>query len=338
MVNRQKNAADSRRKVFLGSLCAVCLSAAFGSASALASDLAYPNKPIRLVVPFPPGGAADALARALGQALQEKMGAQVVVENKAGAGGTIGTAFVAKAPADGYTLLLGNVSTLAIAPSIYPNLQYKSEKDFKTVSLVGKSPLVYVVSPQLPVKTLSDLIALAKKEPGKISFGSSGAGSITHLTGELLNMASGSKMVHVPYKGSAPVLIALASGELQMGVTQVVEMLPQYKGGRVKAIGLTGAEKSPPLPEIETAASQGLKNLNATTWYGIVAPAGVPDEIVKKLNTGIAAGLSDEALKKRYADDGLILESSSTEAFKKYLHEEITTWAKVVKDANVKLD
>lgn len=338
MKNQESAVQGVRRATAVAAAAAVGLAAVLALPAAHSAQPDYPNKPIRLVVPFPPGGAADALARALGQSLQEKMGAQVVVENKAGAGGTIGTAFVAKAPADGYTLLLGNVSTLAIAPSLYPNLQYKPETDFKAVSMVGNSPLVYVVNPRLPVKNLPELMALAKKEPGRISFGSSGAGSITHLTGELLNMASGNSMVHVPYKGSAPVLMAVASGELQMGVTQVVEMLPQYKSGRVKAVGITGLKKTPPAPELETAAAQGIRNLHATTWYGIFAPADVPDDIVKKLNTGIAAGLNDAALKSRYAADGLILESSSPDAMKKFMQEEVAAWARVVKDANVKLD
>lgn len=319
--------------------CTLMLGTALAGHAAAQTDAAsYPNKPIRLIVPFPAGGAADALARAMGQALQDKLGANVVVDNRAGAGGTIGTTTVAKAPADGYTLLLGNVSTLAIAPSLYPTLQYDATKDFKAVSLVGKTPLVYVISPKLPVKTLPELIAVAKKEPGKISFGSSGAGSITHLTGELLNLAAGSTMVHVPYKGSAPVVLSLMSGELQLGVTQVVEMLPQYKAGNIGALAVTGTEKSPPLPNVGTAESQGLRSLNATTWYGIVAPSGVPDAIVNKLNTAIVAALSDEGLKKRYADEGLILQGSTTAAFKRQIQEEIGLWAKVVKDAGVKLD
>jgi tripartite-type tricarboxylate transporter receptor subunit TctC len=319
--------------------CTLLLGATLaGHATAQADAASYPNKPIRLIVPFPAGGAADALARAMGQALQDKLGASVVVDNRAGAGGTIGTTAVAKAPADGYTLLLGNVSTLAIAPSLYPALQYDPAKDFKPVSLVAKTPLVYVVSPKLPVKTLPELIALARKEPGKISFGSSGAGSITHLTGELLNLAAGSTMVHVPYKGSAPVVLALMSGELQLGVTQVVEMLPQYKASNIGALAVTGSEKSPPLPQVETTASQGFKNLNATTWYGIVAPAGVPDAIVHKLNSAIVAALADDGLKKRYADEGLILQASSSAAFKQQVQDEIGLWAKVVKDAGVKLD
>lgn len=305
---------------------------------ALAQAAAYPNKPIRLVVPFPPGGAADALARALGQQIQDKLGTQIVVENRAGAGGTIGTGTVAKATPDGYTLLLANVSTLAIAPSIYPNLSYQPVKDFKAVSLVGKSPLVYVASNKLAAQSLPEIMALAKREPGRISFGSSGAGSITHLAGELLNLASGSTMVHVPYKGSAPVLMAVASGELELGVTQVSEMLSQYKGGRVKALAVTGTEKSPALPAVDTAAAQGVKQLEATTWYGVVAPAGVSDDIVHKLNTAITTALGDEAFKKRYAEEGLILQGSTAKAFDQYIAQEVKVWAKVVKDAGVKLD
>ena len=231
----------NRRSAMTTALAAL-LALGLGTA-AQAQPQPYPNKPIRIVVPFPPGGAADTLARALSQQLNDTLGKQVIVENRAGAGGTIGTNAVARAEPDGYTLLLGNVSTLAIAPSLYPNLNYDPVKDFQPITLVGKSPLVFAINPALPAKNLPELIALAAKEPGKLTFGSSGAGSITHLTGEVLNLATGGKLVHVPYKGSSPVLLAVASGELSMGVTQVVEMLPQYKAGRGRRRGGDGNRK-----------------------------------------------------------------------------------------------
>ncbi|QVQ28198.1 Bug family tripartite tricarboxylate transporter substrate binding protein [Achromobacter deleyi] len=298
----------------------------------------YPDKPIRIVVPFPPGGAADTLARALAQQLNDALGKQVIVENKAGAGGTIGTTAVARAEPDGYTLLLGNVSTLAIAPSLYPNLNYDPVKDFQPVTLVGKSPLVFAINPALPAKNLPELIALASREPGKLTFGSSGAGSITHLTGEVLNLATRGNLVHVPYKGSSPVLLAVASGELSMGVTQVVEMLPQYKAGRVGAAAVTGLEKSPALPDVTTARSQGVNGLEATTWYSLMAPAGVSASVIDRLQPALQKVLANPDLRKRFADEGLILAGSTPAELGTFLRGEVQDWAAVIKQAGVKLD
>lgn len=296
----------------------------------------YPSRPIRLVVPYPPGGSSDVLARALGNALHDKLGASVVIENRTGAGGTIAANFVAKAPPDGYTILMGNVAVLSIAAHVYRTLPYDPAKDFSAISMIGKSPLVYAVNSKLPVKNLPELIAYAKKEPGKISFGTSGSGGFTHLGGELLNQAAGSTMVHVPYKGSAPVLVALMSGELDLGVVQVNEMLPLYKSGKVRALGITGSDTSPPIPEIATAQAQGVNGLNITTWFGVVAPAGVPKSIVTKLNTALVDILNDEALKQRYAGEGLLLQGSGVQAFERYIQDESKTWAKIVKDSGFK--
>lgn len=326
----------NRRSAMTTALAAL-LALGLGTA-AQAQPQPYPNKPIRIVVPFPPGGAADTLARALSQQLNDTLGKQVIVENRAGAGGTIGTNAVARAEPDGYTLLLGNVSTLAIAPSLYPNLNYDPVKDFQPITLVGKSPLVFAINPALPAKNLPELIALAAKEPGKLTFGSSGAGSITHLTGEVLNLATGGKLVHVPYKGSSPVLLAVASGELSMGVTQVVEMLPQYKASRVAAAAVTGTEKSPALPDVSTAGSQGVKGLEATTWYSLMAPAGVPAAVIERLQPALQQVLTNPDLRKRYADEGLILAPSTPAELGAFLGKEVQDWAAVIKQAGVKLD
>lgn len=318
--------------------CAALLVAFAAMSHAAAAEDAsdYPSRPIRLVVPYSPGGSSDVLARALGTALHEKLGASVVVENRTGAGGTIAANFVAKAPPDGYTILMGNVAVLSIAAHVYRTLPYDPAKDFSAISMIGKSPLVYVANPKLPVKNLTELIAFAKKEPRKISFGTSGSGGFTHLGGELLNRAAGSTMVHVPYKGSAPVLVALMSGEVELGVTQVGEMLPLYKSGRVRALGITGSEKSPPIPEVATAQAQGINGLNITTWFGIVAPAGVPTSIVSKLNSALVDILNDQALKQRYASEGLLLQGSDVQTFERYIQEESKVWAKIVKDSGFK--
>ncbi len=299
---------------------------------------AYPDKPIRLIAPFPPGGAADTLARALAKSMSETTGTPVVVENRAGAGGTIGTATVAKAAPDGYTLLLGNVSTLATAPSLYAKLPYDPLRDFTPISLVGRSPLVFAVSPKLAAKTLPELIQQAQAKHGALDYGSSGAGSITHLTGELLNITAKESMVHVPYKGSAPVVMALISDELDVGVTQVAEMLQQYRAKQVGALAITGTQRLQAIPEVPTAKELGVPNLEATTWYAVVAPKGVPPEVVKALQPLMAKALDNPAIRQRFEGEGLILESSTPQALETLMRQEVATWAEVVKRSGVKLD
>ena len=277
-------------------------------------------------------------ARALAKSLSEAHGATVVVENRAGAGGTIGTASVAKAAPDGYTLLLGNVSTLATAPSLYTKLTYDPLKDFTPLTLVGRSPLVFAVNPGVKANNLKELIAAATAQPGALDYGSSGAGSITHLTGELLNVNTKGAMVHVPYKGSAPVVMAMVSGELDMGVTQVAEMLQQYRAKQVRALAITGNQRLSAIPEVPTAAEAGVTGLDATTWYAVVAPQGLPQPVIDKLQPMLVKALDNPDMKKRFAEEGLILESSTPEALKDLMRSDIPKWAEVVKRAGVKLD
>src|SRR5690606_10777022 len=300
-----------------------------------AHGAAYPEKPIRLVVPFAPGGAADTLARALAKNLGAQTAQPVVVENRAGAGGTIGTASVARAEADGYTLLLGNVSTLATAPSLYSKLPYDPRRDFTPLTLVGRSPLVFAASTTLPAERLTDLIASASAHRGALHHGSSGAGSITHLTGELLNAQMGNAMVHVPYKGSAPVLMAIMSGELDLGVTQVSEMLQQYRGGQVKALAITGNQRLAVIPDVPAAGELGVKGLEATTWYAVVGPKGIPQEVVDVLQPMLAKALDDPQFRQRYAEEGLLLESSSPADLQALIEREVPLWAEVVGRAGV---
>lgn len=319
-------------------LIAGMLVSSFITLGPVTAQAAYPDKPIRLVVPFAPGGAADTLARALAQALGKELPETVVVENRAGAGGTIGTATVARAKPDGYTLLLGNVSTLATAPSLYSKLSYDPLKDFTPLTLVGRSPLVFAASPALKTAQLHELIAHGKANPGDLNYGSSGAGSITHLTGELLNNQMANSMVHVPYKGSAPVIMAIMSSELDLGVTQVSEMLQQYRAGQVRALGITGNQRLSVIQDVPTAAELGIKGLDATTWYAVVGPAGLPPEVIDVLGPKLAKVLEDPAFKQRYAEEGLLLESSSPEELKELIANEVPKWAEVVKRAGVKLD
>ena len=298
----------------------------------------YPEKPIRIISPFPPGGAADTLARTLAQKTIELSERQAFVENRTGAGGTIGTEFVAKAPADGYTLLLGNVSTLGIAPSLYPKLGYDPNRDFTSVTLVGKSPLVFGVNPSVPARTLKELVNLARAHPGKLTFGSSGAGSITHLTGELLGSASKSKILHVPYKGSPPVLTALVSGEIDMGVLQVVELLPYYRAKRIRPLAVSGTARSPVIAEVPTAAELGFAGLEATTWYCVVAPRGVPKPAVDALHGLLLKALGAQDVIGRFAKEGLAIEASTPEALSQLIRTDVARWAEVVKRAGIKLE
>ena len=298
----------------------------------------YPEKPIRIVSPFPPGGAADTLARSLAQKLGELYERQVLVENRTGAGGTIGTDFVAKAPADGYTVLLGNVSTLAIAPSLYAKLGYDPNRDFTPVTLVGRSPLVFGVNPSVPARSLKELAALARAHSGRFTFGSSGAGSITHLTGELFNAAAKVKTLHVPYKGSPPVLTALISGEIDMGVLQVVELLPYYRSGRIRPIAVTGLARAPVIAEVPTAAELGFAGLEATTWYCVVAPRGVPKPVADALHAMLAKSIAAPDVVGRFAKEGVAMEASSPDALGQLIRSDVARWAEVVKRAGVKID
>lgn len=305
---------------------------------ASAVHAAYPEKAIRIVVPFAPGGAADTLARALAQNLDKQIEQPVIVENRAGAGGTIGAAAVARAEPDGYTLLLGNVSTLATAPSLYSKLSYNPLEDFTPVTLVGRSPLVFAASSKLQANNLNELIAQAKQDKDGLNYGSSGAGSITHLTGELLNGQIGGAMVHVPYKGSAPVVLAIMSGELDLGVTQVAEVLQQVRAGQIKPLGITGDQRLSVIPDVPTAAEQGVDGLMATTWYAVVGPKGIPQNVLDVLQPLLAKALDDEAFRKRYAEEGLLIESSSAQELAELIKKDVPQWAEVVKRANVKLD
>ena len=317
---------------------ALALVLALGAASGADAQQGYPEKTIRVVSPFPAGGAADTLARALAQKLTESFGRPAVVENRVGAGGTIGTDVVAKSAPDGYTLLLGNVSTLAIAPSLYTKLPYDPAQDFSTITLVGKSPLVFAVHPSVPAKTLKELIALARGRPGKMTFGSSGAGSITHLTGELLNVAGKVNITHVPYKGSPPVIQAMLSGEVDMGVLQVVEALPHHRSARMRALAVSGTQRSTAIPDIPHAAELGLRGLESTTWYCVVGPRGVPQPIVKTLHAALTKAITSADFTKRFTAEGVIPETSTPEELAKLVRSDIQRWAEVARRSGVKLD
>lgn len=309
--------------------------------SAAASGLhaqSYPTRPITLVVPAPAGGPTDVIGRQVAQALAGQIGQNVIVENRGGAGNTIGTDHVAKAKPDGYTLVVGSPSSHAIAPSIYPKLPYDPVKDFTPVIGLVTAPLALVIHPSVPAPTLKQFIALAKAKPGQLNFGSGGSGTTSHLTGEYFNLAAGTKIVHVPYKGSGPATTDLMAGQIQMMFIGVHSSLPLMKTGKIRGLGVTSTKRSELAPELPTLSEAGLSGFHVNTWYGIFGPAGMPREIVDRLNIALKTSLKNPAVRERLTAQGFDIVPSTPEEFALALKEEIDTWAKVVKQAGAKAD
>ena len=299
----------------------------------------YPAKPMRLVVPFPPGGPLDIMGRGIAQKLQEAWSQPVVIDNRPGAGGGIGADLVAKSPGDGYTLLMGAVSTHAINPSLYAKIPYDPQKDFVPVALVAQVPNVLVVNPALPVQSVKDLIAYAKANPGSLSFGSGSTGSTGHLAGELFKTMAGVDMVHIPYKGGAPAMQDLLAGQTQLMFDNLANALPQVKAGKLRAIAVTTVARAPSVPELPTIAESGLPGFDLTTWFGIFAPAGTPPEVVAKLNAEIAKALSAKDLAERLAAMGTVPpENNTPERFAAFVRSEAAKYARVVKDSGARVD
>ncbi len=299
---------------------------------------AYPTKPIRLVVPFPPGGATDILARAVAQKLTEAWGQQVIVDNRPGAGGNIGSELVAKAAPDGYTLEMGTVGTHAINASLYAKMPYDHVKDFVPVILVAGVPNVLVVHPSVPVNSVAELIAYAKANPGKLNFASSGSGTSIHLSGELFKVMAGVQMTHVPYKGSAPAMQDLLGGQVQLMFDNLPPSLPQIKAGKLKALAVTSVTRAPALPDTPTVAEAGLPGFEASSWFGVLAPAGTPPAIVAKLNAEIAKWLATPEAKEKMLALGANAVGGPPEDFAKHIAVETAKWAKVVKESGAKVD
>ena len=307
-------------------------------ATATASAQNYPGKQIRFVVPFPPGGPADILSRTIGQSLAESWAQQVVIDNRAGAGGNIGAEIVAKAPPDGYTMLMGFVGTHAINSSLYRTMPFDAVKDFEPVALVAMVTIILVVHPSVPVKTVKELIALAKARPGELSFGSPGNGTPQHLAGELFNTMTGVKMVHVPYKGAVPALTDLLGGRLSIIFSSMPPALPHVQTGKLRALGVTSAARSPAAPDVPTIAESGLKGYEVINWYGVLVPAKTPKEIVSKLNGEIVKIMNLPAVKERLAAQGAETYTSTPEKFADMIRTETEKWAKVVKFSGAQLD
>jgi len=298
----------------------------------------YPTKPIRIVVPFPAGGATDILARAAAQRLTEAWGQSVVVDNRPGAGGNIGAELVAKSAPDGYTLLMGTVGTHAINASLYAKMPYDHVKDFAPVILVAGVPNVLVVNPAVPANSVQELIAYAKANPGKLNFASSGAGTSIHLSGELFKVMAGVQMTHVPYKGSAPALQDLIGGQVQLMFDNLPPSLPQIKAGKLRALGVTSATRAPALPDTPTIAESGLTGFEASSWFGLLAPAGTPPAVIARLNGEIATWLGTPEAKEKLLALGANAAGGTPEDFAKHIAAETAKWAKVVKESGAKVD
>lgn len=302
--------------------------------ASLAQD--YPSRPVRWVSPWPPGGANDIFSRAIAQKLQEAFGQPVVVDNRPGAAGAIGTEHVAKSPADGYVLTLGSSPTHAIAPSLNPALPYDPLRDFTAVTLVAVVPNVLVVNPSLPAKTVRELVALAKAKPGSLNFGSAGNGTSQHLSAELFKVMAGVDMVHVPYKGTAPALADLLAGQVQLAFDNIPALLPHIQSGKLRALAVTPAARSQALPDLPTVAEAGLPGYDASVWFGVFAPSGTPRPVIQRLHTEIARALSAPDLKARMASMGAEVSGLGPDEFRDFWRREIPKWADVVKAANIK--
>jgi len=299
----------------------------------------YPSKPIRFVVPYPPGGSVDIAARAIGQKLTEAWSQPVVVDNRAGAGGNIGADLVAKSPADGYTLLMGAVATHAINPTLYAKIPYDPVKDFSPVALVVQVPNILVVNPSVPAKTVKELIELARAKPGALNFGSGSTGSTGHLAGELFNTMAGVKMVHIPYKGAAPAMADLLAGQVQLMFDNLANALPNVKAGKLRALAVTTLARSPAVPDLPTIAESGLPGFDLTTWFGVMVPAGTPPEIVAKLNAEIVRALNTKDMRERLEKMGAEVPANNTpERFSAFIRAEAAKYAKVVKDSGAKVE
>jgi tripartite-type tricarboxylate transporter receptor subunit TctC len=310
--------------------------AALAFTAACAAAQGYPAKPVRFVVPYAPGGSTDTLARTIGIKLTDLLGQQVVVDNRPGASGNIGMDIVARALPDGYTIVLGYIANLAIDPSLYSKMPYDPVRDFAPITELASSPNVLVAHPSVPVTSFKDLLVKAKQ--GQFNFASAGVGSVGHLTGELLNQMAGIRMVHVPYKGSGQAVTDLLGGHVQLMFSGFSSTLPHIKAGRLRALAVTGAQRSPAAPDVPTIAESGFPGFEATAWYGVLAPAKTPKPVVSRLHNDIVKVLQEPDVKNRLSGLGFEIVGSTPEQFSAYIKSEIKKWAKAVKASGAKAD
>ncbi|CAN5672668.1 tripartite tricarboxylate transporter substrate binding protein [soil metagenome] len=301
--------------------------------SVVAAQSAYPNKQIRFVVPFAPGGGADISARVIATHMSASMGQTVIVDNKPGAGGVIGTDFVAKSPADGYTIALGTIGPMAINPHLFKKLPYDVTRDFAPISLAGNALNVLVVNPSLPVKTVPELVAYVKNKDNQVAFGSSGNGATDHLAGELFNTLTGAKMTHVPYKGGTPAMLDLMSGHVQVVFATVSTAAGAIKGGKIRPLAMTGSKRYSEMPELPTISESGLPGFVVNNWYGVLAPAGTPPDVLARLNKELVAALKAPEVAAKMIESGIEPVSDTPAEFASYIKSESDKWAKIVRDS-----
>ena len=331
MADRISTAAPLRRRTLLVAALAAALPVTAWAA-------AFPDKPLRMVVPFPPGGAADLMARGLAQHLGTQLGQQVIIDNRGGAGGTVAAELVARAPADGYTLLFGTMGTQAINPALYSKLRYDPLKDFAPIALTHTTPRVLVVGPSLQVKSVAELVALARSKKGQLSYGSAGNGSSSHLSGALFESMAGVDLMHVPYKGSAPLLTDLLAGRVDATFDSYPVYEDHIKAGRVRALAVTSRHRMGALPQTPTIAESGLAGYEVSNWLGLLAPAGTPRDVVTALHAAVGKAMANGDMKRQLTSLGIEPSSSSPEDFAALIRSEIPKWALIVKASGAQVE
>ena len=318
--------------------CFIASAIALVAAAAVQAQTPYPVKPMRLVVGFPAGGPADIFGRTIAQKLSEVTGQQVVVDNRAGAGGIIATENVAKSPADGYTIYLASSSVLSFYANLYDKLPYDLNRDFVLVTLAVTVPEMLVVHPALPVKTAKDFVALAKSKPGQLVYGSTGNGNMPNLAMESFKIAAGVNILHVPYKGAAPAVVDLLGGHVQATILDVPVLLPHVQGGRLRALAIATGKRAATLPDVPTMAEAGYPSVNADNWYGIIVPAATPKDVVAKLHSLLATVMQAPDTKQRFSSNGANAVFTSPEEFAAFMRDETVKWGKVIKTSGIKID
>ncbi|GHC93363.1 exported protein [Pseudorhodoferax aquiterrae] len=320
----------STKRHFLVALALACAAPAFAQG--------FPNKPVTLVVPFPPGGGTDTGGRVIAEQLGRRWGQPVIVENKGGAAGQIGADFVAKSKPDGYTLLLGNIGTQAINPLLYPKMPYDADKAFAPVSLVAELPLAMMVNPAVPAKTAAEFVALAKAQPGQLSYSSSGAGGAPHLAAEMFKDRTGAFILHVPYRGGGPAIADLLAGHVQLSFMTVLEASGHIKAGKLRALAVTGDKRVPAFPDVPTLAEKTLPGFNAISWIGLLAPAGTPQDVQDKIAADVRAVLADEAVKARFVALGGVPRATTPAEFAKLITDDRARYAQIIRSRNITID
>jgi len=328
---------DPRRRATIARLAAGGAALLVGVAPARAAD-AFPSKPVRIVVPFTPGGSTDILARAIGQKLAETWGQPVVIENKPGAGGNVGVDYVAKSPPDGHTIVMGHIGTFAANPALYHPLPYDPIRDFAPITQVAKVPNVLVVGPAIPARSFAEFVAYAKANPGKVFYGSGGNGSAAHLATEYFKMRTGLSMQHVPYKGTGPALADLLGGQIGVIITGAPPLSAHLKSGRLRALAVASPQRLAILPDVPTIAESGYPGFSAVQWYGLFAPAATPKDVVAKLNRDAVAALKDPVVNERLASEGAEPVGDTPDEFGAFVKSEIELWGKVIRESGAKID